>query len=194
MIDQIRGSVVRVGADFAVVDVGPVAVRVVCSPTLIATLRVGSEVIIFTSFVVREDGWTMFGFADADEVDTFNLVQTVSGIGPRIALAAVGTLGSDGVARAIAGEDIDALVSVPGIGRKGASRLILELKGKLITPETSAGPASRSTGWQADVEAALVSLGYSTKEATQAVARVDPSDTSDLAHLIKLALAQAGRS
>lgn len=194
MIDQIRGKVLRVGADFAVIDLGPVALRVVCSPTLIASLRTGADAQIFTSFVVREDGWTLFGFADAEEVDTFTLVQTVSGIGPRIALAAVGSLGSEGVARAIAAEDIDALVRVPGIGRKGASRIILELKGKLVMADDDAGAASSKSGWQADVEAALVSLGYSVKEAAAAVSRIEPSDTTDLAHIIKLALAQAGRT
>ncbi len=209
MIDFVRGTVARVGADQIVVDVGSVGLVVLCPPATAASARHGEHVELLTSLVVREDGWTIYGFADEDERRVFEQVQTVSGIGPRIALALLGTLSPDELRRAVASGDEAALMKVPGIGRKGAQRVILELADRL-GPAASVGSASSGSGsggaaggWRASVEAGLMSLGWSAREAEQAVGAI-PSDvvaaattdgaTPDVAALLKWALRSLDRS
>ena len=207
MIAFVRGTVTQVGADRVVIDVGPMGLSVLCTPATALSLRHGEQVELTTTMVVREDGWTLYGFLDADEREVFEQVQTVSGIGPRIALALLGTLMPDDLRRAVAVGDEARVMSVPGIGRKGAQRLILELKDRLGPPTgtprtggTAAAPVS--AGWQSDVGAALVSLGWSAREADAAVAAIDPEfvssatagSTADVGGLLKAALRTLDRS
>ena len=131
MISFVDGTVVRIGQQSLVIDLGPVGLTVQTTPAVIAEVSVGSRARLHTSLVVREDGWTLYGFADPADAATFEQVQTVSGVGPRLAAAILSVLGPTGLADAVAREDIAALTAVPGIGRKGAQRLVLELKGTL---------------------------------------------------------------
>lgn len=195
MIAFVDGTVMRVGQQSLVIDVGPIGLTVQTTPAVVAGVTVGSRVRLHTSLVVREDGWTLFGFADPSDATTFEQVQTVSGVGPRLAAAILSVLGPQGLADAIAREDIAVLTSVPGIGRKGAQRLVLELKGTLV----SGVEASAVSGWQAAVETGLISLGWSAREAAAAAAAIDAAevtdpDDPDIAALLKAALRRLDRS
>ena len=197
MIARIRGTVVSVQPLSAVVEVGGVGLLVHGTTRALASMRLGEPVTLATSLQVREDSLTLFGFADDPERDTFELLQSVSGIGPRIALAALGTLGADGVARAVASSDIDALMRVPGIGRKGAQRLVLELAGKLADVSEYGG-ATPPTGWRANLVDALCSLGWTLRDAELAADVVTPLAETDpppaLPALLKAALRSLDRS
>jgi Holliday junction DNA helicase RuvA len=177
VIAFVRGAVVHAGADTLVIDLGAVGVTVQCTPATAQGVRTGEHVDLMTTMVIREDGWTLYGFADPDERTVFEQVQTVTGIGPRIAMALLGTLAPDDLRRAVAAGDETALTRVPGIGRKGAQRIILELTDRLGPP--MGGPTDRvasgglSGGWQAAVAAGLTSLGWSGREADQAVSAID---------------------
>jgi Holliday junction DNA helicase RuvA len=195
VISFIDGTVVRVGQQSLVVDVGPIGLTVQTTPAVVAGVTVGARIRLHTSLVVREDGWTLFGFADPVDAATFEQVQTVSGVGPRLAAAILSVLGPQGLADAIAREDIAALTAVPGIGRKGAQRLVLELKGSLVV----GADAPATSGWQASVETGLISLGWSAREAASAAASVDPAEVTDpndpdIAALLKAALRRLDRS
>jgi len=198
MIAFVRGAVASASAEGVVIDVGGVGIAAACTPATALRLRPGDHVELVTSLVVREDGWTLYGFADADERTVFEQVQTVSGIGPRLALGLLATLTPDALRAAIASEDLTALTRVPGIGRKGAARLVLELKDRIGQP-ASAMPASSSTGgWQASVIAGLTSLGWTAKEAEKAAAAVAPlaeeQAVPDIPVLLKAALRSLDRS
>ena len=207
MIALVRGTVLHPGADRLVVDLGSVALVVQCTPRTALSVRTGEHVELLTSLVVREDGWTLFGFAEADERDVFEQVQTVTGIGPRIALALLGTLSPDELRAAVSAGDEAALTRVPGIGRKGAQRLILELADRLGpsrggAPSTSGRSAAGDAGWQASVAAGLASLGWSAREAEAAVAALDadtvaaasPGGEPDVGRLLKAALRTLDRA
>ncbi len=177
MIAFVRGTVAHAGHDSLVVDLGAVGLTVQCTPATALSYRAGQHVELTTSTVVREDGWTLFGFADPDERAVFEQVQTVSGIGPRIALALLGTLTPDELRRAVASGDERALTTVPGIGRKGAQRLLLELADRLGPPSgaaTSTRAAAVPAGWQQSVAGGLTSLGWSARDAEAAIDRLDP--------------------
>ncbi|MBA2560005.1 MAG: Holliday junction branch migration protein RuvA, partial [Propionibacteriales bacterium] len=128
MIASVRGLVLAVFIDSAVIEVGGVGLLVACTPAALADLRVGQEASLATSLVVREDSLTLFGFSDYDERAVFELVQTASGVGPKLAQAMLAVHGPDDLRRAVAAEDLVTLCKVPGIGRKGAQRIVLELK------------------------------------------------------------------
>jgi Holliday junction DNA helicase RuvA len=208
MISFVRGTVAHTSADSLVIDLGAVGLTVQCTPSTALSVRHGEHVELMTTMVVREDGWTLFGFLDADERTVFEQVQTVSGIGPRIALALLATLSPDDLRRAVILADESALMRVSGIGRKGAQRLILELADRLgPVPVGAVGeaPAARSaaTGWQQAVAAGLTSLGWSAREAEQAVAALDPAlaahataagSAADIGALLKAALRGLDRS
>jgi len=182
VIAHLEGIVSEVAPDGAVIDVGGVGLLVQCTPGTLAGLRSGERARVATSLVVREDALTLYGFASADERATFELVQTASGVGPRLALAMLAVFSPDGLRRAVAAEDLNALMTVPGIGRKGAQRIILELAGRLGAPgdgalgagsAASAGNA-RLAPWREQVRAGLVSLGWQAREADQAITVVEP--------------------
>ena len=134
MIAFVRGEVADVGLTSAVVEVGGVGLEVLCTPGTLATLRVGRSATLPTSMVVREDSLTLFGFVDDDEKQTFELVQTASGVGPKLAQAMVAVLSPDDLRAAVAAEDVKTLTRVPGIGQKGAQRIILELRDRIGAP------------------------------------------------------------
>ena len=183
MIAHLNGTVSSVAPDGAVIEVGGVGLLVQCAPGTLARLRPGERARVATSLVVREDALTLYGFADDDERNTFELLQTASGVGPRLALAMLAVFTPDALRRAVAAEDLAALTTVPGIGRKGAQRIVLELAGRLGAPgDISAGlpgasvPAPRPSAgsWREQVRSGLISLGWQARDADQAIAAVEP--------------------
>ncbi|HSK26640.1 MAG TPA: Holliday junction branch migration protein RuvA [Jiangellales bacterium] len=185
MIAFVRGRVAAVAPEQAVVDVGGVGLAVQCTPATLAGLRPGTDAQLATSMVVREDSLTLYGFADEDERAVFELLQTASGVGPRLAQAMLAVHGPDDLRRAVTTEDLVALTKVPGIGRKGAQRIVLELKDRLgppmgTAPRGGVGAAGRAgDGWRSQVQAALLGLGWSTREADEAVEAVAPLAAPD---------------
>lgn len=198
MISSVRGEVLEIGLDHAVVEVGGVGLAVQAAPATLARLRRGEQAKLATTLVVREDSLTLFGFTDAEERELFLLLQTVSGIGPRIALATIAVLDPDTLRRALVDGDLTALTRVPGIGRKGAERLVLELRDKVVAPAAAPAtlPMHHGAGVQRDqVVEALVGLGFTAKPAEQAVDTVLASDPdADAATLLRAALSRLGRS
>jgi Holliday junction DNA helicase RuvA len=197
MIAFVSGQVTAAGPDGAVVDVGGVGLSVHCTPTTLAGLRVGDRARVPTSLVVREDSLTLYGFADEDERSVFELLQTASGVGPRLALAMLAVHPPNALRRAVATEDLTALTKVPGIGKKGAQRIVLELKDRLAGPvddDAAAAPAAAAAAapWRAQVQTGLVNLGWSAKDAEAAVdavaAELDGHEPPDVATLLKSAL------
>ncbi|HUV49383.1 MAG TPA: Holliday junction branch migration protein RuvA [Actinomycetes bacterium] len=208
MIASVRGPVIDLGVDRAVIEVGGLGIAVQCTPQTVSVLRRGDEATVHTSLVVREDSLTLYGFADADERSVFEVVQTVSGVGPRLAQAMLASLRPDTLRQIVASEDIAALTQVPGVGKKGAQRLVLELKDKLGAPSSGVGssPAAAPTegpavagSWQGQVHAALVGLGWSARDADSAVSAVaqelgDEAATTEVAVLLRSALQSLGRA
>jgi holliday junction DNA helicase RuvA len=204
MIAHLTGCVAAVAPDGAVIEVSGVGLLVQCTPGTLAGLRLGEQARLATSLVVREDSLTLYGFASDDERNTFELVQTASGVGPRLAQAMLAVLTPDALRRAVAAEDLATLVSVPGIGRKGAQRIVLELAGRLGAPAdigvtAAAGRvASGVPQWQDQVRAGLVSLGWQAREADQAISAVEPDLAAaatdvDVAVALRAALRALGR-
>lgn len=178
MIAFVSGPVAALAPDSAVVEVGGVGMAVQCTPDTLSGLRVGQQTKLATSLVVREDSLTLYGFADDDERQTFELLQTASGVGPRLAQAMLAVHSPDALRLAVATGDEKALTAVPGIGKKGAQKLLLELKDRLGAPVGSAGRtgagAAAPAGWSDQLHAALIGLGYAGREADEAVSAVAP--------------------
>ena len=206
MIAFVAGRVASLAPDGAVVEVGGVGLSVQCTPSTLARLRVGEAAQLPTSLVVREESLTLYGFADDDERSVFELLQTASGVGPRLAQAMLGVHPPDALRRAVATDDLGMLMLVPGIGKKGAQRIVLELKDRLgAVRGTSAGPGDRgspSAGWREPLHAALLGLGWSAREADDAVATAAPlADDAvangaepDIALLLRSALRSLSRA
>jgi Holliday junction DNA helicase RuvA len=196
VIAFVSGRVAAAGPDGAVIDVHGVGLAVQCTPATLAGLRVGDQANVPTSLVVREDSLTLFGFADDDERTVFELLQTASGIGPRIALAMLAVHTPDALRRAVATEDLAALTKVPGIGKKGAQRIVLELRDRLGGPiGDGAGEVrapARAEAWREQVQMGLINLGWSAKDADAAVdavaADLDGAETPPVAALLRSAL------
>jgi len=203
MIASVRGTVITVGLDHVVIETGGVGLLLPCPPGVLAGLVVGEQARLSTSLVVREDSLTLYGFGTDQERQLFDLLLGVSGIGPRLALATLTVLGPDEVRAAVAADDIATLTRVPGVGRKGAQRLVLELKDRLAP--VSAAPESGMPGstavaargaWAEQVSAALVSLGWGARDAATALDAVAPTAAAmtdngqepDVAALLRLAL------
>ncbi|MEV8336632.1 Holliday junction branch migration protein RuvA [Streptomyces niveus] len=179
MIAFVSGPVAALAPTSAVIEVGGVGMLVQCTPTTLAGLRIGQEAKIATSLVVREDSLTLYGFADDDERQTFELLQTASGVGPRLAQAMIAVHSPDTLRVAVATGDEKTLTAVPGIGKKGAQKLLLELKDRLGEPVGShigrqGIGTPLSVSWNDQLHAALIGLGYATREADEAVALVTP--------------------
>lgn len=177
MIAQLTGTVVAVGGTWVVLDLAGFGVRALCTPATASSVRVGEPVTLHTSLVVREDSLTLYGFSDSDERDAFELVQSASGIGPKLALAVVSVLPPDEFRQAVASENLVALMKVPGIGRKGAQKMVIELKDRVnalgVVPNRSAKPPASGGGdWREQVASGLESLGWSARDAAAAVERV----------------------
>ena len=171
MIASLSGIVASVGIDHVVLEAGGVGFACLATPGTLSRLRSGEHARLATTLVVREDSLTLFGFQDDDERETILRVQTVTGIGPRLAMSILAVLSPDELRRAIAGEDLVALQRVPGIGRRVAQRLVLELAGKLGSVQGEA-PVVAEAGVDEDIVAALVSLGWPARDATTAVVAV----------------------
>ena len=200
MIAYVRGSVASVGAGSAVVDVGGIGLELQCAPGTLAALRVGHQATLAATLVVREDSLTLFGFADEDERSVFEILQTVTGVGPRLAQSVLAALSPDALRRAVATEDLTALMKVSGVGRKGAQRLVLELKDRLGSPsgvvvDLGSATAAAPT-WEAQVREALIGLGWSPREAEAAVAAVaeDVEPDADVSTVLRLALRSLDRA
>lgn len=206
MIAYVRGVVAELTPDEAVVEVGGVGLSLRCSPATIAALRVGEPARVPTSLVVREESLTLFGFADEDEREVFAILQTASGVGPRLALAMLGVHRPDTLRRAVAEGNLGVLEQVPGIGRKGAQRIVLELKDRLGAPtgrslgaaDPRSAAATAADAWQGQVHGALLGLGWSVREADEAVADVVPLAREqvrpDVAALLRAALRSLDRT
>ena len=203
MIASVSGTTTHVGLDHAVVEVGGVGLLVRTTPATAAALRAGAPARLATSLVVREDSLTLYGFGETAERDLFDVVQTVSGVGPRLALAMLAVHSPDALRAALAGGDLAALTKVPGIGKKGAERLILELRDKVgaIPGEAgSAGAGAPGGGtvrepWRDQVQQALVGLGWSAKQSEDAVGKVAASlgPAPHVAEALRAALRELGR-
>jgi holliday junction DNA helicase RuvA len=173
MIASIRGEVLAIVDNSVVIDVGGVGISTLVVERTLQTLSIGSKATLHTSLMVREDSLTLFGFEDTQERDLFVLLQTVTGIGPRVAQSILNTLTVSDLRNAIGSESAAALEKVSGLGKKGAARIILELKDKV------SGVNQRSvtgdTAWQSSISAALSGLGFTGREIDQAIASVSVS-------------------
>jgi holliday junction DNA helicase RuvA len=197
VISSVRGEVLQIGLDHAVVEVGGVGLAVFATPNTLAGLRRGEQGRLATALVVREDSLTLFGFADDEQRDLFGLLQSVAGIGPRMALATLAVLDPDALSRAIADGDVKTLTRVPGIGPKVAQRMVLELKDKVVAPSAAPATLPYATGnpRRDQVVEALVGLGFTPKPAEAAVDQVLASNAdADAAVLLRSALTRLGGS
>jgi Holliday junction DNA helicase RuvA len=210
VIASVNGRVAAVSPDGAVVEVGGIGLAVQCTPGTIARLQVGESARLSTSLIVREDSLTLYGFADDDERQLFELLQTANGVGPRLAQAVLAIHPPREVRRAVSMADVKALMQVPGIGKKGAERLILELRDRLgsIATDTSLdGPAplpavTPVAPWRDQLTSALVGLGWSGKEAETALTQLAPvadaqiveTGSVEVAVLLRQALQLLGRA
>jgi holliday junction DNA helicase RuvA len=201
VIAFVSGPVAAVSAGTAVLEVGGVGLAVQCTPGTLANLHPGVPARLATSLVVREDSLTLYGFADDDERQTFELLQTASGVGPRLAQAMLAVHSPDALRLAIAREDEKALTAVPGIGKRGAQKLLLELKDRLGAPlGTVPAQGTAAFGpppWREQLQSALVGLGYAPREAEEAVAAVAPTadeQQPDIAVLLRTALRTLNRT
>jgi Holliday junction DNA helicase RuvA len=198
MIAFVRGEVAEVTLNSVVLEVGGVGLELMCTPNTLATLRTGHVATLPTSMVVREDSLMLFGFVDDDEKQVFELVQTASGVGPKLAQAMLAVLTPDAVRRAVASDDVRTLTAVPGIGQKGAQRIILELKDRIGAP-VSGGHAARATAsdsWRDQVQQGLVGLGWSARDADKAIESVSDQagDRPDVGALLRAALRTLSRA
>ncbi len=201
MIASVRGEVLRAGLDHVVVEVGGIGLLVKTTPGTATSLRRGQSAQLATSLVVREDSLTLYGFADDSERELFDTVQTVSGVGPRLALAMLAVHPPDALRLALGSGDVAALTKVPGIGKKSAERLVLELRDKVgpvdAAPGSAATPATPPVGpaWRDQVHGALLGLGWSAKQASDATAAVESSlgPSPEVSEALRAALRELGR-
>lgn len=196
MIAMVRGRVLRRSSDSLIVDIGSMGVSLICTASALTAAQPGQPIELATSLVVREDSLTLFGFIDDDERALFETLQAVSGVGPKSALAIVSALGAAGLRQAVLAEDVRALSSAPGVGRKTAERIIIDLRDRLGAASAGVTAASSSAApWSAQVHAGLVGLGWTARDADIAIAAVaaDPEaqqarDSNDVGALLRLAL------
>jgi Holliday junction DNA helicase RuvA len=194
MIATLSGTVKSLSPDRAIIEVGGVGMNVLINAHTSNSLTVGAHANLFTSLVVREDSLTLFGFSDEPSRVLFELVQTVSGIGPKVALSILGVLTPSELAHAVNTENISAIEKVPGIGKKGAQRLILELKSKISDFGQGSYTRSHQPVWREQLTSALISLGFSAKDSDDAINSVlsdipqEEIAQMELGELLKLAL------
>jgi Holliday junction DNA helicase RuvA len=198
MISSVRGEVLAIGLDHAVVEVGGVGLAVQATPNTLATLRRGQHARLATALVVREDSLTLFGFTDDEQRDVFGLLQSVAGIGPRMALATLAVLDPDALATALVDGDVKTLTRVPGIGPKVAQRMVLELKDKVVAPASVPALVPQRSGGdprREQVVEALLGLGFAARPAEAAVDNALAADIdADASALLRAALAALGRA
>ena len=178
MISILRGIVASVGLDHIDVVVGGIGFRVHVTPAFAQGSARDEEITVYTSMIVREDSMTLYGFESCDERDVFTTLMSVSGIGPKIALAALAVLRPDDLRRAVRDQDLAALQRIPGVGKKSAQRMALEIGDKLGTPaalpgaEATPAPTPSEDAVASEVSAALVGLGWSEAQATKAIEKL----------------------
>jgi holliday junction DNA helicase RuvA len=200
VIASVRGLVAALGPDGAVIEVGGVGLSVTCSPGTLARLRIGEQARMATSLVVREDSLTLYGFADEDERTLFELLQTANGVGPKLAQTILAVYSPREVRRAISTGDVTALTRVPGIGRKGAERILVELRDRIGTvDDESSEPAATATpppAWREQLRQALAGLGFTGKEAGETIDLVsaDAGDRPDVSALLRRSIQLLGRT
>lgn len=203
MIASVRGTVAALAPDGAVVEVGGVGLAVSCSPGTLARLRVGEDTRLATSLVVREDSLTLYGFADDDERATFELLQTANGVGPKLAQTMLGVYPPRELRRAISTSDLSALTAVPGIGRKGAERIVVELRDRIGSAESPAaagelGGITPVAPWRDQLAHALAGLGFATRETADAIdaiaADLPEGQAPDVAALLRRSIQLLGRA
>jgi len=201
MIATLTGEIKSISLDRAIIEVGGVGLSINLTQNTATHLNLGTIVTFHTSLVVREESLTLYGFLTPESKDLFEQVQTVSGIGPKVALAILGSLSPDELAAAIATENISAIERVPGIGRKGAQRLILELKGKLSDLSEGTRITNHQPAWREQLTNALISLGFTPKDSDRAITTIvnelqadglEPADL-ELSEMLKKALQSGGR-
>lgn len=192
MISSLRGPVLEIRLDSLVVAVGGVGMTVMCSPDTISQARIDQEITLFTSLIVREDSLTLFGFANSENREMFEVVQGVSGFGPKLAFTILSSLPADELRTAIGNEDVARLKLTPGVGAKGAQRLVLELKDRIGTPSSGAKrSSSKEAQWQIQVEQGLLGLGWSPRDAQRAISAVieeGVTDSQETPELLRRAL------
>lgn len=198
MIASVRGEVLAVALDHAVIEAAGVGYRVNATPSTLATLRQGSEAGLITAMIVREDSMTLYGFADAETRDLFLTLMSVSGVGPRLAMATLAVHDAAALRQALHDGDVAALTRVPGIGKRGAERMVLELRDKIGAPSAGGAPASAASNGHAvrgPVVEALIGLGFPAKQAEEATDKVlaDAQDATTSGTL-RAALSVLGKS
>jgi Holliday junction DNA helicase RuvA len=200
MIASVNGRVAALGPDGVVVEVGGVGLAVSCSPATLARLRLGESARLSTSLVVREDSLTLYGFADDDERALFELLQTANGVGPKLAQTILAVHAPREIRRAVATADYPTLMKVPGIGRKGAERIALELRDRIgaIDEPGGSSPLTAVAPWRDQLSHALAGLGFTGKEAEDAIdivaGEADPDSVPDLSALLRRSIQLLGRT
>lgn len=198
MIASVRGEVLDIALDHAVIEASGVGYRVNATPVTLSALHRGSEARLFTTMIVREDSMTLYGFSDTESKDLFSLLQTVSGVGPRLAMATLAVLEPDALRRALSEGNLTALTRVPGIGKRGAERMVVELRDKVDAVATTAGAASGvvvGSSIRDQIVEALEGLGFPIKQAEQATDSVlaeSPEATTSVA--LRSALSLLGKT
>jgi Holliday junction DNA helicase RuvA len=197
MIASIRGEVLEVALDHVVIEASGVGYRVNATPSTLSTLRRGNEARLVTAMIVREDSMTLYGFTDSDARDLFLTLLSVSGVGPRLAMASLAVHGAPALRQALADGDITSLTRVPGIGKRSAERMVLELRDK-VGPVAAAGvPAVNGHSVRGPVVEALVGLGFAVKQAEEATDRVlaggDPGAGATTSGALRAALSMLGK-
>lgn len=199
MIASVRGEVLDIALDHVVIESAGVGYRVNATPATLGSLNRGSETRLVTAMIVREDSMTLYGFADTESKDLFGLLQTVSGVGPRLAMATLAVLEPDALRSALAEGNVTALTRVPGIGKRGAERMVVELRDKVGGVAVSSGPVVSAGSVPGSVREqiveALVGLGFTPKQAepaTDAVLAADPD--ADTSTALRSALSYLGKS
>ncbi|PKV81262.1 Holliday junction branch migration protein RuvA [Nocardia fluminea] len=198
MIASVRGEVLEVALDHVVIEAAGVGYRLNATPATLAGLTRGEQIRLYTAMIVREDSMTLFGFADTEARELFGLLQTVSGVGPRLAMAVLAVLEPEALRKALAESNVAALTRVPGIGKRGAERMVVELRDKVnqvAVPTGAPGARTPSTPVREQVAEALIGLGFPAKQAEQAVDTVladQPAATTSVA--LRAALGLLGKN
>jgi Holliday junction DNA helicase RuvA len=193
MIASVRGEVLEVALDHAVIEAAGVGYRVNATPSTLSTLRAGTQARLITAMIVREDSMTLYGFADSDARDLFLTLLAVSGVGPKIALATLAVYDAPALRQALADGDVTALTRVPGIGKRGAERMVLELRDKIGAVSSSGAATLNGHSVRGPVVEALVGLGFAVKQAEEATDKVlanEPEATQSSA--LRAALSMLG--
>jgi holliday junction DNA helicase RuvA len=194
MIASVRGEVIDIALDHVVIEAAGVGYKVMTTPATLATLRRGTDARLITAMIVREDSMTLYGFADADSRDLFTTLLGVSGVGPKIALATLAVYDAQALRQALGDGDVTALTRVPGIGKRGAERMVLELRDKIGAATPGGAAAASGSAIRGPVVEALVGLGFAARQAEEATDKVladDPEATTQTA--LRAALSMLGK-